>query len=450
MATDNKINQLFELGEVRHFSEWLDYLELGLTEQDVPALLDLVADEKLHNADIESNDVWVPLHAWRALSQIASDQAIVPLIEVLPSLFDDDWALNELPVVLSSHGPAAVKPLVACLNDPDSPEQSRAMITDALPLIVKKHPETRPEVLHAMQEYIAALNAADEGLNSLVICSLMDMQAIELIDDIRQLFENNAVDITLCGDLEEVEIELGLRDERETPKPEYAKLHKVKELSSELKKPDTEDLDALLDYYLQRYENDYSIKNLSELDGFFVALASSPNIVMPADWLNAMWGGKDYLPEWESKEEFEEFSRAILTIYNFVISQLEINIDGFSPMFHQREVESEIYYIVDDWCQGYLRGLDLSSPTALDRAYIDQHIPSILLFSSEELLQQRLAMSNEETIKHQQMIEYEAIKVYQHFYMLRTQPEVNDTPKVGRNDPCPCGSGKKFKKCCLH
>jgi uncharacterized protein YecA (UPF0149 family) len=21
---------------------------------------------------------------------------------------------------------------------------------------------------------------------------------------------------------------------------------------------------------------------------------------------------------------------------------------------------------------------------------------------------------------------------------------------VGRNDPCPCGSGKKFKKCCLH
>lgn len=23
------------------------------------------------------------------------------------------------------------------------------------------------------------------------------------------------------------------------------------------------------------------------------------------------------------------------------------------------------------------------------------------------------------------------------------------TPKVGRNDPCPCGSGKKHKKCCL-
>jgi hypothetical protein len=29
-------------------------------------------------------------------------------------------------------------------------------------------------------------------------------------------------------------------------------------------------------------------------------------------------------------------------------------------------------------------------------------------------------------------------------------PIVRDTEKTGRNDPCPCGSGKKYKKCCLH
>ena len=27
-------------------------------------------------------------------------------------------------------------------------------------------------------------------------------------------------------------------------------------------------------------------------------------------------------------------------------------------------------------------------------------------------------------------------------------PIVRDEPKIGRNDPCPCGSGKKYKKCC--
>ena len=30
----------------------------------------------------------------------------------------------------------------------------------------------------------------------------------------------------------------------------------------------------------------------------------------------------------------------------------------------------------------------------------------------------------------------------------RTEQIVNEVPKVGRNDPCPCGSGKKFKKWC--
>ncbi len=27
-------------------------------------------------------------------------------------------------------------------------------------------------------------------------------------------------------------------------------------------------------------------------------------------------------------------------------------------------------------------------------------------------------------------------------------PVVREEPKVGRNDPCPCGNGKKFKNCC--
>ncbi len=28
-------------------------------------------------------------------------------------------------------------------------------------------------------------------------------------------------------------------------------------------------------------------------------------------------------------------------------------------------------------------------------------------------------------------------------------PIIRDKPKIGRNDPCPCNSGKKYKKCCL-
>ena len=45
-------------------------------------------------------------------------------------------------------------------------------------------------------------------------------------------------------------------------------------------------------------------------------------------------------------------------------------------------------------------------------------------------------------------------------YMVRTglahpqekavQQPIKAEEKPGRNDPCPCGSGKKFKQCCLH
>lgn len=31
----------------------------------------------------------------------------------------------------------------------------------------------------------------------------------------------------------------------------------------------------------------------------------------------------------------------------------------------------------------------------------------------------------------------------------KSKPVVNAGSKIGRNDPCPCGSGKKYKKCCM-
>ena len=32
---------------------------------------------------------------------------------------------------------------------------------------------------------------------------------------------------------------------------------------------------------------------------------------------------------------------------------------------------------------------------------------------------------------------------------VKKQPVRNKATKVGPNDPCPCGSGKKYKKCCM-
>jgi SEC-C motif-containing protein len=37
---------------------------------------------------------------------------------------------------------------------------------------------------------------------------------------------------------------------------------------------------------------------------------------------------------------------------------------------------------------------------------------------------------------------------YEDGEIIKPQPVVRSEPKVGRNDPCPCGSGRKYKKCC--
>ena len=42
----------------------------------------------------------------------------------------------------------------------------------------------------------------------------------------------------------------------------------------------------------------------------------------------------------------------------------------------------------------------------------------------------------------------EAIK--EQLAAMKTKTKVREYHKIGRNDPCPCGSGKKYKNCCLN
>ena len=37
--------------------------------------------------------------------------------------------------------------------------------------------------------------------------------------------------------------------------------------------------------------------------------------------------------------------------------------------------------------------------------------------------------------------------LYDHGHMVKAKPVTREAPKVGRNEPCPCGSGTKYKKC---
>ena len=50
-----------------------------------------------------------------------------------------------------------------------------------------------------------------------------------------------------------------------------------------------------LDNFLLDLESDESILNVSELDGLFTAVISSPDTIPPSEWLEVIWGARNNL-----------------------------------------------------------------------------------------------------------------------------------------------------------
>ena len=455
MTPNDKIKILFDLGKVDRGAVWSDYLKYGFDESDVPVLSELVADDELNQADVESKEVWVPLHAWRTLGQLGSDRAVAPLIALFDALVADDWAQDELPEVMGMIGPSAIMPLSGYLNASHHDEFARAMAADALSEIVKRDPSCREQVLQCYRDYMSHPDESARYLNGLLICCLLDLDAKETIKDIRQLFEKDCVDVTCAGDLEEVEIELGYRTERSTPLPGFALSDRLLESLDnlpELEVPDSDDTLGIIDYYLMHYGHDDSILDVSELDGFITALACAPEAIMPSRWMPAIWGGETLAPEWETEKEFTEFSRVVFELYNSVMQRM--NAYQFEPLYLVNEIEGKTYYIVDEWCEGFLRGMSLWRPLdSKETAFTEECLHTIRLFTSDAGLERLASMSDDEVSAQQNLIEADVLRLFQHFFVQRkpsAHTVVRDQPKVGRNDPCPCGSGKKYKKCCLH
>jgi uncharacterized protein len=272
------------------------------------------------------------------------------------------------------------------------------------------------------------------------------------------LFALNCVDISCAGDLEEVEIALGLRAKRSTPKPSWKQIYGnenpfAAEFEEEINEGDDEDefdIIQIIEDDLLRYGSDESILGASELDGYFAALACAPDAITPSSWMPVIWGGDEFSPEWESTQEFTRFSQAILAHYNNVTSDFQL--DGYEPLFMEGSNNDGPLLVVDDWCEGFLRGLtlwrQLSTP---DDKQLEYHLQAIRIFGMNLGVDALQSMKDEEIHRLQVGIQLSVAELYQYFFKpVKTADAtfVRASPKVGRNRPCPCGSGKKYKKCC--
>jgi hypothetical protein len=165
------VAQLLTLGDVRGKTAWNNYTALGLTTEHVPELVRMALDKDLHWADSESAEVWVPMHAWRALGQLRAESSIEPLLQLLDRLDDedDDWAQTDLPKAFGMIGPAAIPGLGSFITDAEHGEWARIAAGEGLVKIVKRFPESRDRVVAILTEQLRHPDEEDRTVNAYMV-----------------------------------------------------------------------------------------------------------------------------------------------------------------------------------------------------------------------------------------------------------------------------------------
>ena len=231
---------------------------------------------------------------------------------------------------------------------------------------------------------------------------------------------------------------------------------------NDLSTPLTDEECDLLDRFLlerideeaDTLDKDEGVLDISELDGLFTALVSGPLSVAPSQWLPAVWG--DFAPVWESEKELQEIISLMIRHMNSIAHILMEYPEEFEPLFLEREVEGETYTIVDEWCEGYRRGVELDQEHWNEGGEEMTMLLAPVLAFTDTTDWCGHDLSDDDREKTRQAITPNVQEIHAYWlarraeYTPTTQPVRRDEPRVGRNDPCPCGSGKKYKKCCLH
>ncbi|OON38656.1 hypothetical protein BTJ39_17525 [Izhakiella australiensis] len=207
-----------------------------------------------------------------------------------------------------------------------------------------------------------------------------------------------------------------------------------------------------LEELLEKYGNDDSILDVAELDGMLTAILSGPTVVPPSEWLVALWGGEKKLPSWSNEREMSRFLDLSFQHMNDIADRLNHYSDQFDPLFGVREMDGQEFTIAEEWCFGYMRGVALRDWSSLP-PQLQPALETIALHGTEENFERLDDLSPEEMAQSIEAIRPAAIAL--HSYWVSQPEQAPEQPIVlgnrpGRNDPCPCGSGKKYKQCCLH
>jgi uncharacterized protein len=211
------------------------------------------------------------------------------------------------------------------------------------------------------------------------------------------------------------------------------------------------DLDRL-EQYLNALERADSTMPLDMIQGMLAAVASAPEPIPVEKWLPEALGESH---RFASDAEEKEITGLLARLADETARQLNEG-EGFDFILYGPEGEDEDLAL---WAEGYLIGVDLSEPAWDERA--DQDDLDNMLFPFLALTGEAKNMAQEageewmsEAEEKKMLAEIREglanhlMDVRQFWFDQSIPPTVKrEGPKVGRNDPCPCGSGRKYKNC---
>jgi uncharacterized protein len=187
--------------------------------------------------------------------------------------------------------------------------------------------------------------------------------------------------------------------------------------------------------------------SLEMLDGFLTALVISPELVMPSEYLPWVWGEDDEGPDWDSQEQAEYVIGLLAKHWN-AIAERRLKSAKHRPIIDTFGVAMP----GDEWAEGFLRGIDMRAEAwepLFDDRQADYTVLSILALCDGSPEEEQITEEMRGAILTQLPMTLQMIAAY---WSGQAPPLPRSEPirsaKVGRNAPCPCGSGKKYKKCC--
>lgn len=218
---------------------------------------------------------------------------------------------------------------------------------------------------------------------------------------------------------------------------------------------DEADLDRL-DELLAALDNDEAMV-VEELDGFLAALACAPEPVSAADYLPVVLGCEEG-PGAAAQRAPDDALAALVRRHARAVSAA-LDAHAYAPVL---ACDEHGHCDGSAWAVGFLRAVE-SAPESWE-AMLDEKSFGDALEAVEALAatldvdagRPSLARHEREALIDRMMADVADVHEYFRPYRqsgtspqaLRVETVRREQPKVGRNEPCPCGSGRKYKACC--